>query len=426
MEIVGAGFLAAIVTSLLVLPSVLWSPRRSRPDRRTEEDAPRRARPGGSGSSAPSGRALILTAAIGGGHEAAGRTVYKELRAAGYEARVEDGLHLMTPSLSRALARSYREQGRRTSRSLGAIFAFTSWRMGAAGVRLLSGVLLAHRLRGLLDREKPDVVVSTYPLVTAALGRLRRRGELAAPVLAVVADYGVHAMWVVPDADLHLVVSLRSAELTVRAGGLACPVRMPIDLAFGEAPTREEARQRLGIPADEFVALVVGGVWGLGDIEGATRRAVAAGVLTLVVTGENEELRGRLATMFAGDENAWVLGWRDDMPTLMAASDCLIQNAGGMTCIEAVASGLPILMFNPIPGHGEFNAQIMREEGAALLVETPEDLERLLHSARAGDLILQPPQQCEEARELTSILKSTLRYSSRRIAKTLHRTPPAA
>jgi processive 1,2-diacylglycerol beta-glucosyltransferase len=65
----------------------------------------------------------------------------------------------------------------------------------------------------------------------------------------------------------------------------------------------------------------------------------------------------------------------------MAEADCLIQNAGGMTCIEAIDRGLPVLMFNPIRGLGEFNAYITEQAGAASWVRSAEDLRAILRSA---------------------------------------------
>ena len=42
----------------------------------------------------------------------------------------------------------------------------------------------------------PDAVVSTYPLATAGLGRLRRTGALDVPVTAILSDVAPHAFWV--------------------------------------------------------------------------------------------------------------------------------------------------------------------------------------------------------------------------------------
>ena len=66
------------------------------------------------------------------------------------------------------------------------------------------------------------------------------------------------------------------------------------------------------------------------------------------------------------------------MPILMAASDCLLQNAGGMTCLEAIEMGLPLIIYSPLRGHGELNARVMEQAGAARVACTPKDIGPLL------------------------------------------------
>jgi processive 1,2-diacylglycerol beta-glucosyltransferase len=205
---------------------------------------------------------LILTASVGGGHAASGRAIRAELDRSGHHVVVEDGLRIMSLALSWLLSTGYCRQARNSPRSLAAVFAVTSMRAGAWSVRAVVGLLFARRLIGTIRRESPDLVISTYPLVTAALGRLRAGGELMVPAAAVITDYGVHPLWVMPGIDIHLVASQLSAELVRRVGGEAALVRMPVDPSFSEAPARDAARATLGIPSEAFVALVVGGTWG--------------------------------------------------------------------------------------------------------------------------------------------------------------------
>lgn len=361
---------------------------------------------------APPYKTLVLTAAVGGGHEAAGRTVRDELERAGHTVTMEDGLRTMSRALDWLLVRGYRRQVRSTPRTLGAVFAVTSRRTGAAVIRFLVGLLFARRLLRVLAKERPDLVISTYPLVTAALGRLRGRGRLRVPAVAIVADYGVHPLWVSPEIDRHLVVSRRSAELAERAGGRASVIQVPVAPAFRDAPTRDEARAVLGLPREAFVVLVVGGAWGIGDLKVATRCAAESGAYTIVVAGNNAGLEARLAAEYALRENVRVLGWRDDLPALMAAADCLIQNAGGMTCVEAIETGLPILMFDPILGHGEFNALVMEQAGAARWVRTEEALTGVLRSLARGEASLPAPRK-EAAPTIPAFLESLPRDARR-------------
>jgi len=327
-----------------------------------------------------------------------------ELERAGHTVVMADGLLAMSRTLSRLLIRGYCRQIKRVPRSVGTVFVVTS--RSARAVRTAVGRLFAGRLLKVVRRERPDLVISTYPLVNAALGWLRRNGRLRVPAAAVIADYGIHPLWVSPALDLHLVVSYRSAKLVRRVGGVASLVRMPAAPSFYSAPARDEARATLGVPPEAFVALVAGGAWGVGDLEGAARRATESGAYTVVMTGENAELKDQLEKRFEREENVRVLGWREDVPVLMAAADCLIQNAGGMTCIEAIEMGLPVLTFSPIPGHGELNSLLMQQAGAARSVRTAEELRTLLRSVTRHEASLPAPKKEANALRVTTTLES--------------------
>jgi UDP-N-acetylglucosamine:LPS N-acetylglucosamine transferase len=85
-----------------------------------------------------------------------------------------------------------------------------------------------------------------------------------------------------------------------------------------------------------------------------------------------------------------VLGWTEDMPGWMTAADVVVGNAGGATGLEAVASGRPLVLFDPIAGHGRANAQLMASAGLAVLTRSPAELtaavRRMIRdpAARAG------------------------------------------
>ncbi len=360
-------------------------------------------------NSSPNGgplKVLIFTAAVGGGHEAAGWSLRAELERARHGVVIKDGLREMSRALAWLLIRVYFSQARNTPQSLGAIFEATSSRGVAAAVRAIVGLLFARRLLKAIREEQPDLVVSTYPLVNAALGHLRKSGRLGVPAAAIIADYGAHPLWVAPGMDLHLVVSGPSAELISRAGGKVCVARLPVAPKFRFAPAREAAREILGLPREALVALIVGGAWGIGDLGEAARYAADSGAYAIVVTGNNAGLKARLEEEFESREDIWVLDWREDVPVLMAASDCLLQNAGGMTCLEAIEMGLPLVIFSPLRGHGELNARIMEQAGAARVARTPEDIGPLLRSLTRREASLPVPGGNPDAPTACAVLES--------------------
>ncbi len=336
---------------------------------------------------------LILTADVGGGHRAAGRAVGAALVATGSRVVIRDGLRPLSPPLERLLVRGYAVGARHLPGAVGLVFRLTATRPIAALARRLVGRLLAHRLLPTIDRVAPALIVSTYPLVTAALGSLRARGRVGVPVAAVIPDYGVHPLWIAHGVDLHLVPSRASLTLAARAGGRVLAARLPVGVRPRTSAGRAAARAALGVPADAFVALIVGGAGGIGDLQAAARCARMADVHAVVVTGTNAALRRRLERRFAGDTRLRVLGWAADMPGLLAAADCLIQNAGGMTCLEALALGVPVLLFRPIPGHGSLNARVMARAGVARWARSDRELRALLGAAARRDPADPAPQR---------------------------------
>ena len=337
-------------------------------------------------------RVLILSASVGGGHNAAAAVIQSDLSQAGHCACVVDGLALASPRLNRYFQWAYPWQLRYAPWLYEWQVRLSNGRQVARAVRWLCASLWSERLLDLVELTRPDLVVSTYPLMTAVLGRLRAQGRLQCPCAAVVTDYGVHRLWTAPGIDLHLVVSSESLRQALDADGRVEVMQPPVNPAYRLLRDRGAARARLNLPHRDFIALVVGGAWGIGDLEEITADVAASGVYTVVVCGRNEALASRLASRFDGVNTVRVLGWTDELPWYMAAADCLVQSAGGLTCLEAVAARLPIVLYRPIAGHGRLNAEAMERAGAAYWARSAGKLQALLRAAADGDIRLPPPE----------------------------------
>lgn len=341
------------------------------------------------------GKVVVVTASVGAGHNGAAREWATRLTGAGYRVEVHDFLDVLPARIGSVMNRAYELILRWTPWLYELIYRSFERRSGADAA---SRLLLAHfrgRLAALID-DDTVAVMSTYPLASQMLGQLRRDGTLHVPAATFLTDSSVHRLWVSKDVDAHFVLHQVAADQAVRVGGRGVTVSGPlVPDRFRPAEPGEQvaARALFELPAQGRLALLVAGSWGVGDVHKTAedlRRTGAA--IPVVVCGRNEQLRGELEA-----SGVLALGWVSEMPTLLRAVDVLIENAGGLSSLEAMATGLPVITYRPIPGHGRTNAAALEAAGVSRYVRRGADLgpalEELLSSPAGA-------AQIEHARRL--------------------------
>ncbi len=331
-------------------------------------------------------RVLIISASMGAGHDGAARNLARQLRLEGHDAVVEDFLTSAPLRIGAALRSGYEFELRHVPSAYEASYRMwykVPWLRGLVG--LLVTVLTRRRVLGWISRFEATTVVSTYPLATLCLGRLRKKGAIDVPVVNFITDFGVHPLWVHPGVDVNLAMHDDCAAEATRLSGrpsVACGPATPERFDPSRLPSRADARRLLGLDDSKNVVLVVAGSWGVGSIIDTWAEITSdSRFSTVVVCGRDEKLRQRVGRLVREkDTGCKVLGWTDDMPTLMAACDVLVENAGGLTSFEALRAGLPVVSYKPIAGHGRHNTQRMHDAGVATLAGNVESLHRALEN----------------------------------------------
>jgi UDP-N-acetylglucosamine:LPS N-acetylglucosamine transferase len=328
----------------------------------------------------------IVSASVGAGHDGAAAELARRLVAAGFGVRRHDFLDMLPEGWGGAARGAYERQLRHAPASWGWLLRATAGPRATAGACALVAGAATSRMRAAIG-PGATAVVSTYPLASQVLGRLRRDGRLTAPVIAFMTDPSVHRLCVAPGVDLHIAPNERAAaDIRKLRGGptmVAAPVVGPAFRPSGGLSDAYEARYRLGLPLIDRLAVVVAGSWGVGDIESTAYDIAATGsAVPVVACGRNDVLRRRLA----GSGQIITLGWVDDMPSLLRAGDVVVHNAGGLSSLEAMASGVPVISYRCLPGHGRANAAVLQEAGLSPWPQDAGDLAAALRQALDGDL----------------------------------------
>ncbi len=329
-------------------------------------------------------RVLVLTADIGEGHDLPARVIKADLEAELPEASVEidNGLEAMGKVLSAVV----RGGSRFTFRWANWLFDIQYWLIS----KFAPTRWLAHHLmylvgaRGLLRQiaaHDPDVVISTYPGVTAVLGMLRQNRRLAIPVQSAITDLAGLRYWAHPGVDLHYVTHPESIEEVERLAGPGSVewTRPPIAPEFLMPRTRRDARAALDVPAHARMVLVSGGGWGIGDLEGAIESALAdADTLVVCITGRNEVARERLEQRFGEHPQVRVVGFTEQMSDWMAAADAMVHATAGLTVLEAHIRGCPVVSYGFNSGHLRANNAAFERFGLAEVARSEHELESVL------------------------------------------------
>jgi 1,2-diacylglycerol 3-beta-galactosyltransferase len=269
----------------------------------------------------------------------------------------------------------------------------TNTRATYAALAALNRSLMRGGLLRLLDRVRPDVIVSVHGLLTKPVLDVLHQMRVRVPIITVVTDLvRFHRAWATPDVNLCIVPTAAARDLTISMGMPAERIRllgMPIHPKFClPSNESEHVRAELGLTHNRFTVLLVGGGDGIGQLGDAARALAKSGlpIQLIVVTGRNRALQQALLT----EQTAWtipaaILGFVDTMPDIMRAADVIVTKAGPGTIAEALACGLPIILTGAIPGQEVGNIEYVESQGVGKLATTPEAITRAVQSFVEAD-----------------------------------------
>jgi processive 1,2-diacylglycerol beta-glucosyltransferase len=248
----------------------------------------------------------------------------------------------------------------------------------------------ASNLRPMMLRERPDAVVCTHAFPCGAMAEYKNLFADAPPVVAIVTDFAVHGFWIHENIDGY-VVATEAMLGALTARGIAAErilvSGIPVRREFAPpSETREALRERLDLPCDRYVVLLMGGGLGMAPVERilCALKSVRAALAAVVVAGRNARIGPRITqTAESVEYPVRALRFIENVYDYMHAADVLVTKPGGLTTAEALVAQIPMVLCKPLPGQEERNARVLVESGAAIRARRVEELPAIMETLLA-------------------------------------------
>ncbi len=325
-------------------------------------------------------RIVLLYGDTGGGHRSAAQSIEKGLHIV-YDDKVQteliNGLNY-APSAFRPLTEGYPiwVNYARTLYALG--FHASNQRRRVIALRNVLEPIGEKAAAEMLHDHPADIYVSCHPIfnhtVPFAIAATRMRSRYIHVVTDLVSGHVLHYT---PEVDHCIVPTDEAREEAIRnfvridkISVTGQPVAPDFRARMG---TRDKLRKELGLLDDKLTVLLMGGGDGMGRLEVTARELALSNlpIQLLIVAGRNRIVRENLE--FINPRVPWmrVFGFVENVPEIMGASDLIITKAGPGTICEAFIAGLPIMLYDAVPGQEEGNVHYVVDKGAGAWCPNP-------------------------------------------------------
>lgn len=337
---------------------------------------------------------LIFYASYGGGHLNAAKSIYEYITNNYKDNNIEliDCMKYVNKTVEKLSTAAYREAAKKAPWVWGRIYN-DSQKGPLAHLSTRSNKIMAIKLLRLLREKKPDLIISTHPFSSQMCTYLKRKEKIFAKIATIMTDFAPHDQWLVGSnfTDYFFVanskmkdylISTKIPEEKIFVTGI------PLSSRFLQKYNRKEILNNYKLDdTKKNILFFGGGEFGLGksrtfEIFNSFIKA-SPDMQIIAIAGKNEKMKDKFNEIVEKNNaknRVKVLSFTNQIPELMSISDLVVTKPGGMTTTESLASGLPMVIINPIPGQEEENAEFLEAKGVGIWIRKNDDVSSILHN----------------------------------------------
>lgn len=220
-----------------------------------------------------------------------------------------------------------------------------------------------NKMKKLLVKEKPTLVICTHSFPSRILQRLKRKKVTQTPVINVYTDFFINSMWgkrnidyhFVPHADAkrELIAKYHIDEERIIVTGI------PVHEVFMTKHSEAKGKRR------PFHLLLAGGNQGLGNIIDFFKKMEYSRLFRYsVLCGTNKKLYDEIARWKHPHIRPFsYISSPQEMNRLYNEVDAVITKPGGVTVSEVLHKQLPLFTVGYLPGQEQINLQYLEKHG---------------------------------------------------------------
>lgn len=343
-------------------------------------------------------KVMIFYAAFGGGHLSAARSIKENIETnyTDIEVKLVDCMEYTNKVFNKVTTTAYSEMAKKAPRTWGRVY-WKSQKGPIAHISTASNKVLSIKLNKLLKDFGPDIIISTHPFATQMCAYLKKLGKLDAKIATVMTDYAPHDQWLVFNHYVdYYFVSHDGMKKELHEKGIPnekiFATGIPLSNKFLLKYDKSQILESFGLSPDKKTVLFFGGgEFGLGKTQ--TYKIFKSflecheNIQIVAISGRNQKMKENfedLVEEFHKQDNVKILEYTNKVPELMSISDLVVTKPGGLTTTESLASGLPIVVINPIPGQEEENATYLEENKVAIWIKKEDNVEEILNNLFAN------------------------------------------
>lgn len=344
-------------------------------------------------------RILIFYASYGGGHLSAARSIkqYLDENYKDVDTLLIDCIKYINKGLDKITSLAYNEMAKKAPWAWGEIYNH-SQKGTMSHISNGANKLMSFKLNKLFEEYNPDIVISTHPFGSQMTAYLKSKGKTNCVLASVMTDFASHDQWLVGHEFIdHFFVSHDGMKKDIITKGIPASkihaTGIPLSNRFLEHFNKKDIKLSFDLKLEKKTILFFGGgEFGLGKDK--TLKILKAFIDNIgdeyeiiAISGKNPKMQEKFEELVGDNPNVQVYGYTNEVPELMSISDLVVTKPGGLTITESLASGLPIVIINPIPGQEVENAEFLEKKGVAVWIRKTENPEQTI-----SELLSNPEQ----------------------------------